>query len=82
MQGVLRNGAAIVPLLAMGALASQFGAEKVLLASPLVLLIVGYGLVRLSYRFAGVASPANMGVMASYWEEPEVADQCADVSAD
>jgi len=72
MQGVLRNGAAIVPLLAMGALASEFGAEKVLLASPILLLVVGYGLVRLSYRFAGVAAPQQQGVMASYWEEPEI----------
>jgi len=71
IQGTLRNGAAIIPLLTMGALASEFGAEKVLLVSPLLLLAVGYGLVRLSYRFAGVAPPPQQGVMASYWEEPE-----------
>ncbi len=71
MQGTLRNGAGIIPLLTMGALASAFGAEKVLLVSPLLLLAVGYGLVMTSYRFAGLSAPPHFGVMASFWEEPQ-----------
>ncbi|HEX9843600.1 MAG TPA: MFS transporter, partial [bacterium] len=70
MQGSLRNGAAIFPLLTLGAAASRFGAEDVLLVSPLVLLGVGYALVTLSFRFAGLAPPSRLAVMESFWEEP------------
>jgi MFS family permease len=72
MQSALRNGAAIVPLVALGALASEFGAEKVLLVSPLVLLAVGYSLVYVSFRYAGLAQPSHLDVAGSFWEEPEV----------
>jgi hypothetical protein len=71
MQGVLRNGAAIVPLVALGGAASVVGVEKVLLASPVLLLITGYALVYLSFRSAGLAQPARLQVMESFWEEPE-----------
>ena len=71
MQGSLRNGAAIFPLLTLGAAASRFGAEDVLLVSPLVLLGVGYALVTLSFRFAGLAPPSRLAVMESFWEEPD-----------
>lgn len=72
MQSTLRNGAAIVPLITLGALASEFGAEKVLLVSPLVLLVLGYGLVFVSFRYAGLAQPSHLEVAGSFWEEPEV----------
>ena len=71
MQSALRNGAAIIPLLALGAAAGQFGVEKVLLTSPLLLLVTGYALVTLSFRFAGLAPPSRLEVMESFWEEPE-----------
>jgi len=71
MQSALRNGAAIVPLVTLGALASEFGAEKVLLVSPLLLLVLGYGLVYVSFRYAGLARPPQLEVMGSFWEEPE-----------
>ena len=71
MQSALRNGAAIVPLVTLGALASEFGAEKVLLVSPLLLLALGYGLVYVSFRYAGLARPPQLEVMGSFWEEPE-----------
>src|SRR6266545_1497079 len=72
MQSALRNGAAIVPLLTLGALSEAFGAEKVLLVSPLLLLALGYGLVYVSFRYAGLAPPSQLRVMGSFWEEPEV----------
>jgi len=72
MQSTLRTGAAIVPLVTLGALASEFGAEKVLLVSPLVLLVLGYGLVFVSFRYAGLAQPSHLEVAGSFWEEPEV----------
>jgi MFS family permease len=71
MQSALRNGAAIIPLLTLGALAAEFGADKVLLVSPLVLLAVGFGLVYVSFRFAGLARPSHLEVAGSFWEEPE-----------
>jgi hypothetical protein len=71
MQSALRNGAAIVPLLTLGALAAVFGAESVLLVSPLVLIALGYGLVYYSFRYAGLAQPSHLEVMGSFWEEPE-----------
>jgi len=71
MQSALRNGAAIFPLLTLGALAAVFGAESVLLVSPLVLLALGYGLVYYSFRYAGLAQPSHLEVAGSFWEEPE-----------
>jgi MFS family permease len=71
MQSALRNGAAVVPLLTFGALAAAFGAEKVLLVSPLVLLALGYGLVYYSFRYTGQAQPSHLEVVGSFWEEPE-----------
>lgn len=77
MQGVARSGASVVPLLVLGAAASRFGAEQVLLVSPLVLLALGYGLVYTSFRFAGLAPPSGLRVMETFWEEPEFAGRQA-----
>lgn len=73
MQSSLRNGAAIVPLLTLGAAASAFGVERVLLASPGVLLVLAVALVALSLRFAGRAPPGRLEVLRSFWEEPDPA---------
>ncbi len=70
IQSSLRNGAAIVPLLTLGAAASAFGVERVLLASPGVLLALALALVALSLRFAGRAPPGRLEVLRSFWEEP------------
>jgi hypothetical protein len=72
MQSTLRNGSAIVPLLALGAAAAEFGVEPVLLVSPLFLLASGYALVAVSFRFSGVAPYGRLYVMESFWEEPGV----------
>jgi MFS family permease len=71
MQSALRNGAAIPPLLTLGAVASLAGTESVLLVSPLILLGVGYGLVYFSFQFAGLTRPSQLEVFGSFWEEPE-----------
>jgi hypothetical protein len=71
MQSWLKNGTAIIPLLALGALASEFGVEKVLLMSPLALLVVGYTLVFGSFRMVGLAPPSRLEVLESFWEERE-----------
>jgi Na+/melibiose symporter-like transporter len=72
LQGAVRNGAAIFPLVMMGAAASLVGAEIVLLASPILLVGLGYGLFFLSYRFSGVEAPSRLDVVESFWEEPEL----------
>ncbi len=71
VESSLRNGSAIVPLLALGAAASRFGADKVLLASPILLLIVGFALVQMSFRFAERAPPSYLEALESFWEEAE-----------
>jgi hypothetical protein len=70
MQSSLRNGTAIIPLLVLGAAASEFGVEAVLLVSPLLLLTLGYALIALSFRFSGVPHGSTLRVMESFWEEP------------
>jgi hypothetical protein len=70
LQATLKNGIAIVPLLALGAVASTFGVQRVLVASPLVLLVLAYLLVQTSLRFARRAPPSNLEVVSTYWHEP------------
>ncbi|MDP2674728.1 MAG: MFS transporter [Dehalococcoidia bacterium] len=71
MQNWLRNGSAIVPLLTLGALATEFGVQDVLLFSPLALLAVGYSLVFLSFGISSLAPPAQLGVLETFWYEPQ-----------
>jgi Na+/melibiose symporter-like transporter len=72
LQGSLRNGAAIFPLITMGAAAGALGADVVLLLSPVLLLVVGYGLVLASFRLSGLRSPGQLTVLESFWEEPPI----------
>jgi MFS family permease len=72
MQSALRNGSAVFPLLLLGGAAAQFGVDTVLLVSPLLLLVTGYALVALTFRFSGLAPHSRLDVMESFWEEPEV----------
>jgi hypothetical protein len=71
MQNWLKNGSAIIPLLLVGAAATQFGVDNVLLATPLILLAVAYTLIFMSIRMAGLAPPSRLQVLESFWEEPE-----------
>jgi MFS family permease len=71
LQNTLKNGIAIVPLLSLGGAAAAFGVEPVLVAAPLVLLVVAYLLVQLSFLFAGRAPARNLEVFASFWEEAD-----------
>jgi predicted MFS family arabinose efflux permease len=69
IQSTLKNGAAVAPLIALGAAASQFGVERVLVASPLVLLAVAVALVRLSFVFSGRAPTKELDVLSTFWIE-------------
>jgi hypothetical protein len=71
LQSTLKNGAAVVPLLALGAAASQFGVERVLVASPLLLLAVAVALVRLSFIFSGRAPANELDVLSTFWIESD-----------
>ena len=71
MQNWLKNGSAIIPLLVLGAAATQFGVDRVLLISPLILLAVAYALIFTSIRVAGLAPPSRLQVLESFWEEPD-----------
>jgi MFS family permease len=70
LQSSMRNGAAIMPLVTLGAAAGVFGVDKVLLFSPLLLLVVAYTLVAASFRISGLAVPSRLQVVESFWEEP------------
>ncbi len=74
LQSTLKNGIAIIPLLSLGAAASAFGVEPVLIASPIVLLALAYALVQLSIGFAGISPAANLEVLSTFWHETPNAD--------
>ena len=69
LQSTIKNGASILPLLALGAIASVIGVDKVLIVSPLLLVLLAYGLVRLSQRFGGHASSSRLEVLSSFWHD-------------
>ena len=70
IESVLRNGAAIIPLLALGTAATRFGADRVLLAAPAILFLLGLALIEVSFRFASRASASYLEVLSSFWEQP------------
>jgi Na+/melibiose symporter-like transporter len=73
LQSMLKNNLTIIPLLTLGLLATAFGVEAVLIASPFFLLALAGGLVRLSYAFGGEPAPGGLDVLRTYWEESEEA---------
>ena len=76
LQSTLKNGAAILPLLTLGAVASVVGVSAVLVFSPLALLVVGAAMVRVSERFGGHTSASELEAFDSFWgglEEPTAA---------
>jgi MFS family permease len=77
LQSTLKNGSAIVPLLSLGAAASYFGVEAVLVVSPFVLLAVAAALVRVSYALGGRAPASRLDVLASFWQEGDAPERGA-----
>jgi MFS family permease len=71
LQSTLKNGAAIIPLLTLGAAASYFSVEAVLIVSPLVLLGLAAALVRISYALGGQAPASRLDVLSSFWQETD-----------
>jgi hypothetical protein len=71
LQSVMKNGAAIVPLLTLGALASVVGVETVLIFSPLVLLAVAVTLVQISVALGGTPPASRFDVLSTFWEESD-----------
>ena len=69
LQSMLKNGATVVPLLTLGALATIVGVRPVLILAPFALLASAIWLVNLSYTFRGQPSPGRLDVLSSYWEE-------------
>jgi len=68
LQSTLKNGAAIGPLLLMGATAELIGVNAVLIASPFLLAALAFGLLRLSERFGGHAPSEGLDVLATFWQ--------------
>ena len=69
LQSTLKNGSAILPLVAIGAAASVFGVNAVLIVSPLLLVALALALVRLSERFGGYAPTTRLEVLSSFWQD-------------
>lgn len=69
IQSTLKNGSAIAPLLGMGAIATVFGVNTVLIVSPVLLAALALGLVRLSERFGGHAPTSRLEVLSSFWQD-------------
>jgi MFS family permease len=69
LQSTLKNGAAILPLMLLGAAASIFGVNSVLIVSPVLLVALAWALVRLSERFGGHAPTTRLEVLASFWQD-------------
>lgn len=75
IQGVIKNGTTIIPLLGLGFAASQFSTEAVLIASPLLLMVMAVGLIVASRRFGEQAPLGGLEVLATFWEEdPRLVD--------
>jgi MFS family permease len=77
LQSTLKNGSAIAPLLGLGAAASVFGVNSVLIVSPLFLAALALGLVRLSERFGGHAPTTRLEVLSSFWQNEPGANETA-----
>jgi hypothetical protein len=71
LQNAVRDGAAIAPLLTLGAAVSRFGADKVPLITPFLLLALGYAFLHLSFRFAERAPVSYLEEVERFWEKPE-----------
>lgn len=72
LQSVLKNGTAIVPLLALGGLAAVIGVDTVLVFAPVLLVAAAFALIELSVAFGGGAPARRLDVLASFWEESDV----------
>ncbi len=71
LQSVVKNGVAIVPLLALGTAASFVGVDTVLVATPFLFIGLAFLLIRLSERFCGREPSARLDVLSSFWHESE-----------
>lgn len=71
LQSVLKNGASIVPLLTLGAIAATIGVEAVLVVAPFALLLMAFALVRFSAAMGGASPPRSLDVIASFWDRSE-----------
>ena len=71
LQSVLKNGVAIVPLLALGTAASLVGVDTVLIATPFLFIALAFLVIRLSERFCGREPSARLDVLSSFWHESE-----------
>ncbi|HEU0072513.1 MAG TPA: MFS transporter [Dehalococcoidia bacterium] len=70
LQSSLKNGVAIIPLVALGLAAAEFGVASVLVASPFLLLALAIALLRINRYLAGNDEPGQLMELATYWEEP------------
>ncbi len=71
LQNALKHGFTIVPLAVLGAAATAFGVEVVLIASPFLLFALACGLVYLSFHVAGQTPASGLDVVSTFWQEED-----------
>ena len=71
LQSTLKNASAILPLLALGAIATVTSVEAILIVTPVILLALAFMLVRVSYALGGEEPARRLDVLASFWEESQ-----------
>ena len=71
LQNALKHGFTIVPLAVLGAAATAFGVESVLIASPFLLFGLACLLVYASFHVAGEAPASGLDVLSTFWQEED-----------
>lgn len=69
IQGALKNGMAVMPLLILGAIASVLSLQLVVFLIPGFLVLTTYGLITASARLRGHSIPSRAEVHTSFWKE-------------
>ena len=69
LQNALKHGFTIVPLAVLGAAATAFGVESVLIVSPLLLFGLACMLVYVSARVSGERPTSGLDVLSTFWQE-------------
>ena len=60
-----------MPLAVLGAAATAFGVESVLIASPFLLFGLACLLVYASFHVAGEAPASGLDVLSTFWQEED-----------
>jgi MFS transporter, DHA3 family, macrolide efflux protein len=75
LQSVLTNAVAIIPLILFGAIGAATSVKNILFWAPWIVLAVIYALLLIASRMTGRERPKGREVLASFWQEPDAAQE-------